>query len=203
MIYPLLSTIPYNLIPYRRHCQRHHRTQNIEKAIELLAEAGYPNGFDMTITVPSNYQQHIDAAQVLVEQLKPIGVTAQIQLVEWDSWLSDVYLNTNYEATVVGVDASSLTARAMLERFTSTATDNFINYSNEEYDSAFAAATACVDDEEKTAYYQQCLTILSTDAANVYIQDLPEFVALNSKYAGYEFYPLYAQDIAKLYIVEE
>lgn len=40
-------------------------------------------------------------------------------------------------------------------------------------------------------------------AANVYIQDLPYLVALNKKYAGYEFYPLYVQDVSKLYIVEE
>lgn len=46
--------------------------QDVNKAKELLAEAGYPDGFDMTITVPSNYQQHVDTAQILVEQLKQI-----------------------------------------------------------------------------------------------------------------------------------
>ena len=58
------------------------------------------------------------------------------------------------------------------------------------------------DDAEKTKYYKECLTILNESAANVYIQDLAEFVAINKKYAGYEFYPLYVQDISKLYIVE-
>ena len=62
---------------------------DIEKAKELLKEAGYEDGFSFTITVPSNYQPHIDTAQVLVEQFKKIGVDAKIQLVEWDSWLSD------------------------------------------------------------------------------------------------------------------
>ena len=61
-----------------------------EKAKELLKEAGYPNGFKFTITVPSNYQYHIDTAQV-VEQLKQVGITAKIQLIEWSSWKSDVY----------------------------------------------------------------------------------------------------------------
>lgn len=175
--------------------------QDIEKAKELLTEAGYPDGFSFTITVPSNYQQHIDTAQVLVEEFKAIGVQAQIQLIEWDSWLSDVYQNREYEATVVGVDASSLTGAALLERFTSTAGNNFINYSNAEYDTAFANAISSTDEEAKTNYYKECQTILSTDAANVYIQDLPEFVALNKKYTGYEFYPLYVQDIAKLKLV--
>ena len=154
---------------------------NLEKAKELLKEAGYENGFSFTIAVPSNYQQHIDTAQVLVEQLKKIGVTADINLIEWDSWLSDVYAERNYQATVVGVDASALTPSALLSRFVSTAGNNFINFNNADYDAAYAKALG----------------------TNVYIQDLPYLVALNKKYAGYEFYPLYVQDVSKLYIVEE
>ncbi|MGN0130877.1 MAG: ABC transporter substrate-binding protein [Lachnospiraceae bacterium] len=177
--------------------------QDMEKAKELLAEAGYPDGFSFTISVPSNYQPHIDTAQVLVEEFKAIGVDAQINLIEWDSWLSDVYADRNFESTVVGVDASSLTPGALLSRFESTASNNFINYNNADYDAAYARAIATTDDEEKTAAYKECETILSEDAANVYIQDLAEFVAINKKYAGYEFYPLYVQDLSKLYIVEE
>lgn len=176
--------------------------QDIEKARQLLKEAGYPDGFSFTITVPSNYQPHIDTAQVLVEQFKEIGVNAEIQLIEWDSWLSDVYQNREYQSTVVGIDANNITGAALLQRFTSESSKNFINYNNAEYDTAFANALASTDDAEKTKYYKECQTILSTDAANVYIQDLPEFVAINKKYTGYEFYPLYVQDIAKLKIVE-
>ena len=177
--------------------------QDYDKAKELLAEAGYPDGFSFIITVPSNYQQHIDTAQVLVEQLKNIGVTAEIELVEWETWVSEAYTNRNFEATVVGVDASSLTASALLSRFVSDAPNNFINFSNADYDAAYARAEAAVDDEEKTEAYKECERLLAEHAANVYIQDLPCLVALNKKYAGYEFYPLYVQDISKLYIVEE
>ena len=77
------------------------------------------------------------------------------------------------------------------------------NYENPAYDEAFANAKASVDEEEKTQYYKECERILAEDAANVYIQDLPSFVALNKKYGGYEFYPLYVQDISKLYLVDE
>lgn len=173
-----------------------------EKAKELLAEAGYPDGFSFTITVPSNYQQHIDTATVLVEELKAIGVTADIQLIEWDTWLSDVYSNREFQATVVGVDASTMTAGALLGRFVSDAHNNFVNYNNPEYDETYAKAVAATDDAEKTQYYKDCETILAKTAANVYIQDIVELVAINKKYAGYEFYPLYVQDYAKLYIVE-
>ena len=51
---------------------------DVEKAKKLLADAGYPDGFEMTITVPSNYQPHVDTAEVIAEQLKAIGVTVNI-----------------------------------------------------------------------------------------------------------------------------
>lgn len=178
---------------------------DVEKAKALLAEAGYPDGFTFTVKVPSNYQQHVDTAQVLAEQYKKIGVTANIELIEWESWLSDVYQNRDFEATVVGVDASTLTAGAMLSRFRSDAHNNFTNYNNAAYDVAYAnalAAEADGDDDAATEYYKECETILTQTAANVYIQDMCELVAINKKYAGYEFYPLYIQDLAKLYIVE-
>ncbi|MBR1693316.1 MAG: ABC transporter substrate-binding protein [Lachnospiraceae bacterium] len=178
-------------------------TKDTKKAKELLAEAGYENGFTFSVAVPSNYQPHVDTAQILAQQFKEIGVTANINLIEWDSWLSDVYTNREFEATVIGVDASSLTARALLERFQSDASNNFINFKSDAYDTAITNALATADDDEKTRYYKECETILADEAANVYIQDLPEFVALNKKYAGYEFYPLYVQDFSKLYVVEE
>lgn len=177
--------------------------QDVEKAKALLAEAGYPDGFSFTITVPSNYQPHIDTAQVLVEQLKAVGVDAQINLIEWDSWLSDVYTDRNFESTVVGVDAASLTASALLSRFTSSASNNFINFSDPDYDAAYEKAAFTTDEEVKVEAYKECERILSKEAANVYIQDLAEFVAINKKYAGYEFYPLYVQDLSKLYLVEQ
>lgn len=169
-----------------------------DKAKALLTEAGYPNGFSFSITVPSNYQPHIDTAQVIVEQLKKIGVTAEIQLVEWDTWLSDVYVGRNYESTVIGVDASTMTARAMLERFKSDSSKNFVNFSSEEYDKNIELALNSTNDAAQTEYYKNCEWVLTNEAANVYIQDLAELVAINNKYTGYEFYPIYVMDIAKL-----
>ena len=173
-----------------------------EKAKALLAEAGYPDGFSFTITVPSNYQQHIDTAQVLVEQYRAVGIEARIELVEWASWIADVYNDRKYEATVIGLTANTLTARSMLDRFHSEAPRNFNNYINPAYDLAFENAIASADDEQKTAYYKECQRILTETAANVYIQDLPEFVALNKRFGGYAFYPLYVQDMARIFIVE-
>ena len=171
-------------------------TPDLEKAKQLLSDAGYPDGFSMTITVPSNYQPHIDTAQVIVGQLAQIGVTAEIQLVEWGTWLSDVYAGRQFQSTVVGVDASNMTARALLERFSSTAGNNFINYNNAEYDALFAQALASFDDAGQTAVYKQMLENLTENAANVYIQDLADLVAVRKGLTGLQFYPIYVLDLS-------
>ena len=173
-----------------------------ERARELLAEAGYPDGFSMTITVPSNYQPHIDTATVLVEQLKAVGITAEIQPVEWGAWLSEVYGNRQFQSTVVGVDASNMTARALLERFTSTADNNFINYSNADYDALFAQAQATADDAEQTALYKEMEKNLTEHAANVYIQDLADLVVLRNGLEGYQFYPIYVMDLSTVHYAQ-
>lgn len=175
---------------------------DIEEAKALLADAGYPDGFSFTLTIPSNYDQYVEMSEVIREQMLAIGVTVDIQLIEWNSWLSDVYGAREYEATIVGVDASTLTASALLSRFVSTASNNFVNFNSEAYDTAFANAKAAVDDDEKTAYYKECIQILSDEAANVYIMDMPAYVALNPQFTGYEFYPLYVQDIAALRLAD-
>ena len=176
-------------------------THNVEKAKSLLAEAGYPDGFEMTITVPSNYKPHMDTAEVLVQQLAEVGVKATIQPIEWESWVSDVYAGRQFQATVVGVDASNMTARALLERFNSQAGNNFINYSDSGYDALFAQALASYDDAEQTAIYKQMLANLTENAANVYIQDLADLVAVRKGVEGVTFYPIYVLDLANLHYV--
>ena len=169
---------------------------DVEKAKALLTEAGYPEGFSMTMTVPSNYKPHIDTAEVLVQQLAAVGVTATIQLVEWETWVSDVYAGRNFQTTVVGFDASTMTARALLERWTSDYGKNMINYDNAEYDQLFEQAIATYDDAQQTALYKAMAANLTENAANVYIQDLADLVAVRKGIEGVTFYPIYVLDLA-------
>lgn len=170
-----------------------------EKAMELLEEAGYGDSLSFTITVPSNYEPHVSAALVLAEQLKAVGINATIEYVEWATWLERVYQKHEFETTVVGFDASILSATAMLARWTSTSSSNMIGYNNTAYDKTYAQAVACTNDAEQTELYKECLEILSETAANVYLQDLAEFVAINPNLDGFAFYPLYVIDLSQIY----
>ena len=166
------------------------------KAKQLLADAGYPNGFDMTITVASNNKPHVDTAEVVAEQLRAVGITVKVDLVDWQTWYDEAYKARNFQTTVVGLDASYMTARAMLERFTSTSSKNFINYNNPEYDALFVKAVSCTDMEEQTAIYKQMQKMLTETAANLYIQDLCDLVAMRQDMTGLKFYPTFVMDLS-------
>jgi peptide/nickel transport system substrate-binding protein len=196
------SSMYPNLTPYFDDSLTSFYTQDVDKAKALLTQAGYPNGFDLTITVPSNYQPHVDTAQVLAEQLKAVGVNASINLVDWQTWLSDVYVGRKYQATVVGVDASYMNARALLERFTSSYGRNFINYSNADYDALFQQALAEPDDAKRADLYKAMEKNLTEHAANVYLQDLADLVAVRKGLEGYAFYPIDVVDLSTLHYVQ-
>ena len=176
--------------------------QDFERAKELLTEAGYPDGFDLEIMVSAADQPHVDTAQVIVEQLRNVGINTTINLVEWSVWLEAVHANREYQATIVGVDAAFLSPRLMLERFTGPAANNFVNFADEEYDRVFAEAIITVDPEQRQALYHRLQEILVERAANVYIQDLVNLVGIRNNFSGYVFYPLYVQDMSTIYMIE-
>ena len=175
---------------------------DVAKAKELLAQAGYPDGFDMTISVPNNYQPHMDTAEVVAEQLREAGINVTIQPVEWSTWLDTIYNGRQFQATVVGVDAANMTARAMLERFTSDYGKNFINYNNPAYDALFQQAINAQDEATQTDLYKQMETMLADTAANVYIQDLCDLVAMRQDLGGLKFYPIYVLDLSTVYLTQ-
>lgn len=176
---------------------------DVAKAKELLAQAGYPDGFDMTISVPNNYQPHMDTAEVVAEQLREAGINVTIQPVEWSTWLDTIYNGRQFQATVVGVDAANMTARAMLERFTSDYGKNFINYNNPAYDALFQKAINAQDEAEQTDLYKQMETMLADTAANVYIQDLCDLVAMRQDLGGLKFYPIYVLELSTVYFTQQ
>lgn len=176
---------------------------DVAKAKELLAQAGYPDGFDMTISVPNNYQPHMDTAEVVAEQLREAGINVTIQPVEWSTWLDTIYNGRQFQATVVGVDAANMTARAMLERFTSDYGKNFINYNNPAYDALFQQAINATDEAAQTDLYKQMETMLADTAANVYIQDLCDLVAMRQDLGGLKFYPIYVLDLSTVYLTQQ
>lgn len=173
--------------------------QDLDEARQLLADADYPDGFAMTITVPANYEQHVDTGLVLSQQLAAVGIDAQVVEVSWESWVQDVYKGRDYQATVSGIAASDMTAREMLERYTTGHSKNFINFSDAEFDDVVARAAVTMDPEQQVALYQRAQEILSERAASLWLQDLCDLTVLKPGLEGMTFYATYVLDMSAIY----
>ena len=172
---------------------------SVEKAKDLLAQAGYPGGFDLTVIAPSDYPQYVQGAEVLAEQLKQIGVNVKVELTPFTNWTADVYRNREFEATICAIASNDMSAREMLERYTSDAAKNFINFSNEEFDRVVAQAKASLDQKEQIALYKRAEEILNEQAASLWLMDMNELVVMNPKLDGYTFYCTYVLDLSTIY----
>jgi peptide/nickel transport system substrate-binding protein len=174
-----------------------------EKARSLLKEAGYGEGgkkLSLEITVTSIYTMHVDTAQVIADQLAKIGISVSIQLVDWATWLSDVYFGRKYQATIISLDSPIVSPKGFLYRYRSDDSNNFINYSSANFDRVFASILAEPSEEKRIALYKEAQRIISADAASVYIQDILVFRALRAgAYGGVLNYPLYVNDFAAMH----
>lgn len=175
---------------------------NIEQAKSLLKEAGYENGFDLTITVPSNYQFHVDTAQVISEQLKQVGIRAALKQIEWSSWLEDVYNNAKYEATIIGL-TGKLDPNEVLGRYESSYAKNFYKFSNSEFDDLVGQARTELDEKARADLYKQAQELLTDQAVAVFIMDPGRNVAMKKSLKGFKMYPVQKYDFAPMYFTEE
>jgi peptide/nickel transport system substrate-binding protein len=172
------------------------------KAISLLAEAGFNEDkkLSLIITVPVNFTMHVDTAQVIVSQLKKIGIAPTIKLVDWPTWLSDVYFDRNYQATIITLDSPSVSPRGFLARYRSDSGENFINFNNAAFDKTYDAALIETDRAKNIQLYKDAQKIIAENAASVYLQDILYFIVLKGGvFDGALDYPLYVIDFASIY----
>ncbi|MFI3257749.1 MAG: glutathione ABC transporter substrate-binding protein [Spirochaetales bacterium] len=73
---------------------------DIQRAKELMIEAGYQNGFTTTIWTNDN-QQRIDIAEIAQAQLAEIGITVEIEILEWAAYLERTALG-DHEMFILG-----------------------------------------------------------------------------------------------------
>jgi peptide/nickel transport system substrate-binding protein len=92
--------------------------RNIAKAKELLTQAGFPNGLKTTIWT-NDTQVRIDIATIMQSQLKAIGVEANIQVVEWGTYLKMVEDKT-LDIYILGISAPTGDGDALWNQFHST-----------------------------------------------------------------------------------
>ena len=171
---------------------------DIKKAKELLKEAGYEKGFNLKIKVPSNYTVHVDTAQIIAKQLAEIGIKAEIEGIEWGTWLNDVYTNKDFEATVIAF-GGKLEPNDILKRYSSSYKRNFVGFNNSEYDQKLSAALTELNESKRIKLYKDCQQILAEECPCVFISDPNNTVLKKHNLRGFTYYPVSFYDFSKLY----
>jgi len=148
--------------------------QNIEKAKELLAEAGYPNGFDIVLNVNED-NQRVDTAVVIQDNLKAIGVNVQIKTYQWASYVAFVE-NPSQEkgmflmAWNIANDDPDELLYPLYHSSQIDAHTNVIFYKNEDFDSLISKARETIDKEKRIDLYKKAQDIIQ--------EDLPHYAIL-------------------------
>ncbi|MED4080484.1 glutathione ABC transporter substrate-binding protein [Halalkalibacterium halodurans] len=75
--------------------------QDVERARELLAEAGYEEGFSTTIWTNDN-RERMDIAEIAQANLAEVGIDANIEVVEWGAYL-ELTGSGNHDLFILGL----------------------------------------------------------------------------------------------------
>lgn len=140
---------------------------NLEEAKKALADAGYPNGEGFpTITYSTNDQgYHVAVAEYLQSCYKDIGITMNIDKVEWASFTPQRRAG-DYEMARNGWIMDYNDASNMIELLYSTNGNNDGKYNNKEFDAAIDASR-CADIDEHYAALHEAEKIMMEDYAVV------------------------------------
>ncbi|HET9659496.1 MAG TPA: ABC transporter substrate-binding protein [Thermomicrobiales bacterium] len=162
---------------------------DIEGAKALLAEAGFADGFKTTITGWAEYGFLKNTAVVVQEQLKQIGIEAELNLLDTGSMGQVVYIDKDFDLAVTGdsgfVDPNGL----VYNNFASASDANFVQYNNPDVDKLISDGIATTDQAARTEIYQQLAEILLQDLPWVCLYIGQQYEAMKDYVMGYEHIP--------------
>jgi glutathione transport system substrate-binding protein len=150
---------------------------NVQKARELLKEAGYPNGFESTLWSAYNNTTSQKVIQFVQQQLQQVGIKLQVQALEvgqrteWvDAWPDAKTAKVRLYYT--GWSSSTGEADWALRPLFSTEAwapklNNMSFYSNEVVDGAIAKALVTTDSSERASLYKAAQEQLMKDLPRI------------------------------------
>ena len=164
---------------------------NPDKAKALLKEAGYPDGFKVTLKLPPpSYARR--GGEIIAQQLKAVGVDVQIIPVEWAQWLSDVFKNRDYDLTIV-----SHTEPADYGIYARD--DYYFDYHSDSFKKLMDSLNLATDPAKRIALLGDIQRKIADDAVNVFLFELAKTGVWNAKIKGlWANTPIQANDLTKV-----
>jgi len=164
---------------------------NPAKAKELLAEAGFPNGFKTTLKLPPPAYAR-DGGQVIASELRAVGIEAEIIPVEWAEWVDKVFKGHDFDLTIV-----SHTEPNDIEIYSRP--DYYFGYQNPEFNKVIAELDTTSDEAKRKELYGKAQKILADDAVVGFLFQLPKVGVWDAQLEGmWENAPIQATDLTEV-----
>jgi peptide/nickel transport system substrate-binding protein len=148
------------------------------RAKKLLAEAGYPGGFEAVLKVAPQYYYTVRAGEVIVDQLAKVGVKVKIEQIEWGQWLSRVYKEADYDLTIIGHGEAWDIGNYANPKY-------YFRYDSPKFQELFKKSEATVDDKARREQYAQLQKMQVEDAPVVFLFIHPRLVAAKKGLTGF------------------
>ena len=160
---------------------------DVDAAKELMAEAGYADGFDLTISVP---EERSAQAQLVQADLAQIGINVTIDLIETGAFW-DALENGDYEMMIMGwsyvVMDPDVGYYSLYKK--DDISGNYTGFGNEETDGLLQQGRVSSDEAERAEIYAELEEIVMTDAPYVPLYWRVDAIAFNSDLEGVEIPP--------------
>ena len=157
-------------------------------AKQLLAEAGFENGFETTLKLPPpSYARR--GGEIIAAQLRAVGIQTEISNLEWAQWLEQVFRGKDYGLTIVSHTEPmdiGIYARP----------DYYFQYDNPAFQTLMTDLRSESDPATRSAMLQKAQTIISEDYVNGFLFELAVPTVANAKIRGlWENAPTQATDL--------
>ena len=161
---------------------------DLDRARTLLAEAGYPDGFQATLKLPPpSYARR--SGEIIAAQLAEIGIELEIIPVEWAQWLEQVFRGGDYDFTIVSHTEP-------LDIGIYARDDYYFNYDNPEFDTVMEELVGTVDPAARNELLGRAQRIIADDAVNGFLFQLAKHGVWNADLRGlWHNSPVQANDL--------
>lgn len=163
---------------------------NPEKAKELLAEAGYPDGFSSTLYI-SDADIDTKLGTILQSQLKKVGIDLNLQVMEWGAFLDEtakgVPMFVLSWTTVTGDADNGM--YALFHSKNAGGPGNRSFYKSETVDQLLDNGRKEIDPDKRLTYYQQAQETIVNDATWDFLAVSENIVGVNKRVKGFENMP--------------
>ncbi|MGV0835270.1 ABC transporter substrate-binding protein [Mycolicibacterium thermoresistibile] len=160
---------------------------DIDRGKDLLAEAERdgvepPEQLDMLVT--SDYPQTVTAAQIIADNLAPLGITVNIRTVDFATWL-DEQNQGNFDMLMMGWLGNIDPDDFYYAQHHTDGTSNAQRFSDPEVDRLLDAARAEPDREARKALYDRAATLIADQVSYIFLYNPAVIQAWRTDLSGY------------------